>query len=64
MIIKKNIRKTGIFCKSIIRGFTLAKFLSGLFTIILVALIRYCVAGNISIDYSDLGGNVVIGLIG
>ena len=41
------IRKTIILCKSIARGFTLAKFLSGLFTIIIVALMKYNISGNI-----------------
>ncbi len=58
------IRKTIILCKSIARGFTLAKFLSGLFTIIIVALMKYNISGNMVLDYSDFGGNVVMGLMG
>ncbi len=58
------ITKTIILCKSIARGFTLAKFLSGLFTIIIVALMKYNISGNMVLDYSDFGGNVVMGLMG
>jgi hypothetical protein len=45
-------------------GFTFAKFLGAILTIIIVALIKYYISGNLSIDYSDFGGNVGIGLIG
>jgi len=47
-----------------LNGFTFAKFLSGISTILIVASIKYYISGNISIDYSDFVGNVGMGLIG
>jgi len=44
--------------------FTLGRFLGGMSTIIIVALIRYSISGNLSIEYNDLFGNVGIGLLG
>ena len=45
-------------------NFTLAKLLGALFTIIIVSLIKYCISGNLHIDYSEFGNNVGIGLLG
>lgn len=45
-------------------AFTLAKFLSAMVTIIVVALIKYSISGNLHIEYSDFGSNVGIGLLG
>jgi hypothetical protein len=50
--------------KIIVGGFTLAKFLGAISTIIIVALIKYTISGNLNLDYSDFVGNVYIGLIG
>jgi hypothetical protein len=50
--------------KTVMGAFTLAKFLGTTSTIIIVALIKYYISGNISIEYSDFVGNVSIGLLG
>jgi hypothetical protein len=44
--------------------FTIARFLSAAITIIIVAFIKYWIWGNFTIEYSDLVGNVSMGLIG
>ena len=62
-MMKKKNNKLIRTLKSIIGGFTLAKFLGAISTIIMVALIKYSISGNLNIDYSDFGGNVCIGLI-
>jgi hypothetical protein len=50
--------------KTAVVAFTLAKFLSALATIIMVAIFKYSVTGNIYIEYSDFFGNVSFGLLG
>jgi hypothetical protein len=50
--------------KTMATTFTLGRFLGGMSTIIIVALIRYSISGNLSIEYNDLFGNVGIGLLG
>ncbi len=45
-------------------NFTLAKFTGALVTILLVALIKYMISGNLHIDYSEFGNNVLIGILG
>ena len=44
--------------------FSLAKFLSAVLTIILVALAKYSISGNLCLEYSDFVGNVSMGLLG
>jgi hypothetical protein len=56
----KNVK----FFKTVMGGFTLAKFLGAVSTIIIVALIKYSIWGNLSLDYSDFFGNVSVGLLG
>jgi hypothetical protein len=50
--------------KTMATTFTLGRFLGTMFTIIIVALIKYSISGNLSIEYSDFFGNVSIGLLG
>ena len=45
-------------------NFTLAKFAGALFTITMVALIKYFISGNLHIDYCEFWNNVGIGLLG
>lgn len=45
-------------------NFTLAKFASALFTITIVALIKYKISGNLHIDYCEFWNNLAIGLLG
>ncbi len=45
-------------------NFTLAKFTGALVTILLVTLIKYMISGNLHIDYSEFGNNVLIGILG
>jgi hypothetical protein len=45
-------------------NFTFAKFAAALVTIIMVALIKYKVSGNLHIEYCEFGNNVAIGLLG
>jgi hypothetical protein len=45
-------------------NFTLAKLTGAFVTIIMVALIKYMISGNLHIEYSELWNNVAIGLFG
>jgi hypothetical protein len=45
-------------------NFTLAKFTSALFTIIIIALMKYIISGNLYIEYYEFWNNVAIGLFG
>jgi hypothetical protein len=45
-------------------NFTLAIFTGALVTILLVTLIKYMISGNLHIDYSEFGNNVLIGILG
>jgi hypothetical protein len=45
-------------------NFTLAKFTGALVTIIMVALIKYMISGNLHIEYSEFWNNVALGLFG
>lgn len=49
---------------TILVNFTLAKFTSALMTIIMVALIKYMITGNLHIEYCEFLNNVAIGLFG
>jgi hypothetical protein len=49
--------------KTMATTFTLARFLGAMSTIIVVALIKYSISGNLSIEYGDFFGNVSIGLL-
>jgi hypothetical protein len=50
--------------KTMATTFTLGRFLGAMSTIIIVALIKYTISGNLIIEYSDFFGNVSIGLLG
>lgn len=50
--------------KTVMSGFTLAKFLGALATILIVASIKYSISGNLNIEYGDFFGNVSMGLLG
>jgi len=60
----KLIQTTKNMINTILVNFTLAKFGAALFTIIVVALIKYMISGNLHIDYCEFWNNVEIGLLG
>jgi ribosomal protein S2 len=45
-------------------NFTFAKFAAALITIIMVALIKLMVSGDLHIEYCEFGNNVALGLLG
>lgn len=49
--------------KKVLANFTLAKFLSALITITLLAAIKYIVTGNFYLDYSNFLTNIGVGLL-
>ena len=61
---KKYIQTTTKIINNILINFTLAKFAGALFTITMVALIKYQISGNLYIEYCEFGNNVAIGLLG
>jgi hypothetical protein len=44
-------------------NFTLAKFISALITIVLIASVKYWVSGGFILDYNDLFNNIALGLL-
>ena len=48
----------------ILANFTLAKFLAGVITALLVASLKYSISGSLHIDYSDFLNNAGIALLG
>ena len=61
---KNYIQTTKKMINTILVNFTLAKFTGALVTIIMVALIKYLITGNLHIEYCELWNNVAIGLFG
>jgi hypothetical protein len=61
---KNLIQTTKNIINTILVNFTLAKFGAALFTITIVALIKYMISGNLHIDYCEFWNNVEIGLLG
>jgi len=61
---KNFIQTTKKTINTLLVNFTLAKFTSALITIILVALIKYMISGNLHIEYCEFLNNVAIGLFG
>jgi hypothetical protein len=61
---KKYIQTTTKIINNILINFTLAKFSGALFTITMVALIKYQISGNLHIEYCEFWNNVAIGLLG
>jgi hypothetical protein len=61
---KNIIQTTKNLINTILVNFTLAKFGGALFTITMVALIKYFISGNLHIDYCEFWNNVGIGLLG
>ena len=61
---KNYIQTTKKMINTILVNFTLAKFTSALMTIIMVALIKYMITGNLHIEYCEFWNNVAIGLFG
>jgi hypothetical protein len=61
---KKLIQTTTKIINNILISFTLAKLAGALFTITIIALIKYQISGNLHIDYSEFWNNVAIGLLG
>jgi hypothetical protein len=59
--IRQTTKKT---INKILVNFTLAKFTGALFTITMVALIKYLISGNLHIDYCEFWNNLGIGLLG
>ena len=45
-------------------SFTLARFTGALFTITIVAMIKYSISGNFHLEYCEFWNNVGIGLLG
>jgi hypothetical protein len=50
---KKYIQTTTKIINNILINFTLAKFSGALFTITMVALIKYQISGNLHIEYCE-----------
>ena len=63
-IMKNFIQTTKKTINILLVNFTFAKFAAALVTIIMVALIKLMVSGNLHIQYCELGNNVAIGLLG
>ncbi len=61
---KKIIQTTKKYINKLLVNFTLAKLLGALFAIIIVSLIKYCISGNLHIEYCEFWNNVGIGLLG
>ena len=61
---KNYIQTTKKTINTILVNFTLAKFTGALVTIIMVALIKYLITGNLHIEYCEFWNNVAIGLFG
>jgi hypothetical protein len=61
---KNYIQTTKKTINTMLVNFTLAKFTGALVTIILVALIKYLITGNLHIEYCEFWNNVAIGLFG
>jgi hypothetical protein len=61
---KKFIQTTKKTINTLLVNFTLAKFTGALVTIILVALIKYLISGDLHIEYCEFWNNVTIGLYG
>ncbi len=49
---------------NILINYTLAKFISAVFTVIIVAILKYSVSGNFHIEYCEFWNNVGVGLLG
>lgn len=61
---KNYIQTTKKTINTMLVYFTLAKFTGALVTIIMVALIKYLITGNLHIEYCEFWNNVAIGLFG
>lgn len=59
----KTLKRSNFF-DQIISRFTIAKFISALLTIIIIASVKYAISGNLYIEYSEFFINVAIGLLG
>jgi hypothetical protein len=55
--VKKKINKT-LAC------FTLAKFCGAIFTITILAVVKYSISGSFHLEYCEFLNNVAIGLLG
>jgi hypothetical protein len=58
-----NFKSTKII-KNILINVTLTRFLGALFTVTLVAFIKYYLTGSLHINYADFANNVGMGLLG
>lgn len=61
---KNFIQTTKKTINTLLINFTLAKFTSAFITIIIIALIKYIISGNLHIEYCEFWNNVAIGLFG
>jgi len=61
---QKYIQTTKKTINILLVNFTLVKFTGALVTIIVVALIKYMISGNLHIEYCEFGNNVALGLLG
>lgn len=60
----KNMNTKKNFYTKVFTNFTIAKFISALITITMLAVIKYAVCGNIYIDSCHLFTNIGVGLLG
>jgi hypothetical protein len=61
---KNFIQTTKKTINTLLVNFTLAKFVSALVTIIMVALVKYMISGNLHIEHCKFLNNVALGLLG
>jgi hypothetical protein len=61
---KNFLQTTKKTINTLLVNFTLAKFTGALVTIILVAIIKYLISGNLQIEFCEFWNNVAIGLYG
>jgi general stress protein CsbA len=58
---KQNLKQIIII---LFTNFTLAKFISALLTITILAFVKYTISGNFYIEYRDFFNNIGAGLLG
>jgi hypothetical protein len=61
---KKIIKNIKFLWGKTLAGLSLAKFLGAMITITILALVKYYISGSFHLDYSELGNNIAIGLLG
>jgi len=56
--------KFKLIVKKTLAYFTLAKFCGAIFTITILAMVKYYISGSFHIEYSEFLNNIGIGLLG